>query len=405
MLESIIYGKDGSAWLNSLRRYVRSGILVPSEQNLVAAMPAGALANPSISKPIVFNGPEDATSLAYSLVGTQGAVHLGFGTISSDGAGNVTGVGTLFTQELIVGAVLIGAAGQATVATITSDTTLTVAGDPTFAAGSDYAFTYPISADVRDRMCVEITDNAFTRRLMNRPIPVVHVFGTPQKPGFLDETIILQGNQSLTMRFYNHSAALYGSFAPTVEIAKFGTEAENNVQIHKLIRKQWARKRFIQPYFLTLDNGYIQAAASSKASGFMTVTGEIRLFLFKLFGHAITTGSTGNIQEKVRIKLWSMRTQRPLMNTWVTLNGLCGTAQNPYVLPNPLIVEPQDQIRVEVENLVTNGTTDLYLTFGGVATYASRWNDRGSLLEAGAVKMAGQLAMETSRVMAIPAGQ
>ena len=199
MLETILFSPDGSAWVNSLRRFALSGVLVPEQNNLVINVPAAVGANPGRSLPIPIQGPEDAKSECYSLVGIQGAVNVGQGTVTTIGGVDVVGAGTKFLSQLQVGS-LIQVPGSTfpgvAVTAVTSDTACQTLIPLPVVAGVIFTFTVPVVADVRDRMFCTIEDQAWRRMLMNRDVPVRHVFGDAQKPLFMKESILLETDQT-----------------------------------------------------------------------------------------------------------------------------------------------------------------------------------------------------------------
>lgn len=72
--------------------------------------------------------------------GVGPGVTVGTGTISDDGSGNITGVGTIFTTELAVGYVIIVGSTFATITMITDDTDMVVS-VPTGASSSAFSYT------------------------------------------------------------------------------------------------------------------------------------------------------------------------------------------------------------------------------------------------------------------------
>lgn len=393
MLETFVQGKDdpktgkqGSGgpvlYLNSLRRFVNSGIVVPREDNNIAKMAAATGAqSPGRSNVIPIEGPQDARTELFSHIGAQGLSNLGAGTISV--AGNVvTGVNTKFLEQLLVGDTIRIAGSSETVATITSNTALTTIGiNLNGAAAAAYAYSTPIVAAVRDRMTVEITDTAWQRNLMNRDVICNHVFGSNRKPLFLRENVLLETNQTLLYRFYNNSTAGTGSLGFSLEGRKWQAEAMKRKAVADYIAHLRKRKIWCQPYWLTLDDGIVTLTASGSLTKFLTCTGDLTLVLFYMYGQVITSGVAGDTQEKISIELRDENSGRSMQNQAFTLNTGTGTPENPFIFPSPWIIMPQTQIKADFTNLITDATSDVALTMHGVAIYTGNRQRGGGLID------------------------
>lgn len=359
--------------INSLKRFVLSGNVVPSQQNLITKIPAATATNPGVSLPIPLEGPQDAHTELHSITGAQGLNLFGMGTISSVGA-VVTGVGTKFLSQVAVGDTILEPAGQSkTVLSITSDTVLnTTANFAPALSNVNFVVTTPIVADVRDRMTVTIHDVSYNRLLMNAPVPCNHIFGDNQKPSMLCERIFLQKNHVLRYQFFNNSTSGAGSMGFTMEGRKWQIEAsENYPEVDKLMKSFVARETFLSPYWLTLETSPGTTKTTIPAGGninqFLRNTGSNWLFLFFAYGHGISTGAAGETTEMFSFELFDKETDTPLQRMPATLNTGLGTAQNPYRFPTPIIMKPRSQLRVNFTNLITDQATDVFMTLGGVA--------------------------------------
>lgn len=382
MLRSLIYDNKGQAYLNSLRRFAFSANLVPSQENLIVNVPAMVGLNAGHSMPIPIQGPEDAKAELYSMIGFQGVVNLGIGVITTVGGVAVVGTGTNFTSQLQVGSTIAVAGGNSTVATITDATHLTTVAPLPVVAGVQFFFTVAVVADVRDRMTCEIEDQAWRRRLMNRDVPVQHVFGTAQKPKFLAESLLLETDQTLLLRFINNSAGGPGSLAPLIEARKWQVEALKRNEVAAFIEGLRQRKKWVQPYWLTCDDVPATLAAGASGIHFFTVTGDVTVILFELMAYTITAGRVGDTQEVVSLEFYDAKTERALQVQPTTINTACGTSSDPFVLPTPLVCEPNSQIKCRMRNLITSASTDVFMTFHGVAVYTGYGNKGGALTEA-----------------------
>ena len=405
MLESLIQAPNGDTYLNSLRRFALSALLVPTAENLVINVPAATSAtNHGVSLTTPIQGPEDARSELYSLVGVQGVTNVGQGTITS-AATAVTGTGTSFGAQLQVGSTIFIAGATATVTAVVDDTHCTTS-VALGAVASTYFFTTAINTAVRDNLFVDIEDTAWRRKLMNREVPVQHVFGTAQKPMFMRESLLLEGDQTLLLRLYNYSQTAAGSLAPMIEARKWQVEALKRPEVASYIQGLRQRKMFVQPYWLTLDDGFTDVAIGATNTVFFTVTGDVTLVLFNLYGYVNTAGVAGDTQEYVALELFDAKTERALQVQPMTLNTACGTASNPFRLPTPLICEPSSQIRARVRNLITDAASRVFLTFHGVAIYTGYGMKGSALTDPAIVAEARKMynALEPTVIGASPRG-
>lgn len=405
MLPSTFTNKKGETYLNSLRRYVMSGLMATYQDLLIARIPAALGVTPGRSLPVPIQAPQDAKTEIYSLTGFGDTLsNIGIGTITTTGADvNVVGVGTKFLNQLRVGDVIKTANGTGTVATITSDTTLTTLANMAANTAQAFAYTITTSLAIQQQVFVNIEDQANRRNLMNRDCPVAHVFGSAQKPLFLKESLLLEDDQTALVTFYNYSTSGPAAFMSIAEGRKWQKEALTHPEIEAFIVGLRQRKQYVQPYWLTLDNGWATIPAGGSSINFFTVTGDLTTVLFNLYGYAVSTGVAGDIVNKVSLEFFDAKTQRQLGIQPVPLGAICGTAQNPMPLPVPLTCEPQTQIQVRITNLVTDQPTTVYLTFHGVGVLTgSNWRG-GALNEPEIVKASEQMYKNTSKIQVRPA--
>jgi hypothetical protein len=365
-LETLVKDSAGRTYINSLRRYVRGGILVPQSSQAIVKVPlAGASSSPGVSDPVNLEGPQDGDCEIISLLGGQGISNYGTGTVSS-AAAVFTGVGTSFTRELQVGDTVVLNGETVTVLSIASDTQFTATGAPgTAASGSNFAYYTPIDADVRDRMCVEMMDYGHRRILTNKPIPVKHVFGDYQKPSFIAQRLLLQKQQTMSFKFFNYSTTKRGSFSMAAGHSKWQDEAlkRNDVERYMALLKQ--HNIICYPFWLTLDETCSLNASESKLR-FMSNTKDQLLVLFNSYGHMITTST---LVEPLRFVIDETRTGRSLSNQPLTMDTFCGSAQEPFQLDAPLFLAPLHKLRINFQNMDSRTTVDAFMTFHGVGVY------------------------------------
>lgn len=215
---------------------------------------------------------------------------------------------------------------------------------------------------------VEITDNAFRRRLMNRDILVEHVFGSNIRPFRVCESLWLEPQQTLQMQFKNNSVAGSIVIEQANEIQKFQSPVWKKPSVAKTIAENANRKRRLYPFWLTTDAA-VSLAASASAEALFTVTKDIRMIVFGSIARAITVGSLGDTTELVLAEFFDSVSQRPLQNQPLARTICSGTVEFPYYFPCGWIIDPNTTIRGRFTNLVTNGITQVFWTFFGVASY------------------------------------
>lgn len=390
MLKSLIFrpgrkgvqGKpdtNGGVYLNSLKRFTLSSWLTPTEQLAIAKIPlAQSATQPGRSPLIPLQGPADGFSEVFSLTGKQNVTFKGIGQITTTGADtNVVGTGTKFTSQLQVGDTISTTAGSATIATVPTDTLATTTANMAVGSLLDYFFLTNSAAAVQNQVFVEIHDQAWRRMLMNRAVPAYHVFGSNTKPLFVKESSLLEIDQTLILQFLNYNTSGRASFAPVAEFRKWQYEAMKYPEVYNYIHGLMERKQFVQCYWLTLDNGFLALGATGSATAaqiaFLTATGDITIFLFNLYAQAFLDSDGTDCSQNVTVELQDAKTMRMMQSTPMPLNCCAGTAQNPFRLSSPWIIEPQTQIKASFRNL--GAACKVYLSFHGVAVYTgSSWH-------------------------------
>jgi len=227
-----------------------------------------------------------------------------------------------------------------------------------------------VNADVQARMSVTITDTAFRRRLMNRDILVNHVFGSNLQPFFMRESIVLEGQQTLQFDFLNNSIAGATSFESCGEARKFQSTAFTKKQVTTFIGEARQRKSFLYPFWLTSDAPF-SIPAGGVRDVFFTATRDTMQVLMATIATFISTGVAGDTVEGFSAQFFDAKTERPLQNQPVVRSCCSGTAGSPYILPTPLMMEPNTRMRVRFQNLITDQPIEIFFTWVGVAVYAA----------------------------------
>lgn len=419
-LKSLIFDKKGNAWLNRMKRYALSGILVPSQENTVIPVPAAIGSNPGMSPLVPIQGPQDAFTEVYSFSGSDGSVETGFGvinrgigtiTIAGGSTSVVTGQGTKFLSQLQPGGIILylqdGGPVTGVVTQVFSNTSAEIAAaDFGLPVGIPFFFYTPNTLSADSDLTVKIQDLAWRRYLMNRDVPAAHVFGSNRKPLFLKESILLDTNQTLLYQFLNYSNAP-ASFAPIAEGRKWQYEAVKYPDVYKFLAGLRERKMYLQPYWLTLDDRFVTVpnAAGSQVNGRFTCTGDITLVLFNVYASAPGSNNS-NVAQKVNVEFQDPKTDRSMQNSPINLACISGTSENPYRLPTPWIVEPQTQIKAKFTSLGLIGDVlNVSMTFHGVAIYTGSSFRGSTLTNRHLIDEAAKMYAAMSTPQIIPAAQ
>lgn len=225
------------------------------------------------------------------------------------------------------------------------------------------------NADVTARCKVAISDTCKGQRsMMNRPVLCNHVFGSNEFPFFLSESIFLEPSQTLQFEFFNGSTAGSASFRFMLESRKMQEVNLTRKDIAEEIRKNRRDKEIFYPFWLTQTQD-ISLGAGGRGVAFFYNTLDQWLSLNYAMASAITTGVAGDTTELFSCEILDPWSQRPLQNQPLVRTCQFGTAQQPYVLPSPWLIPPDGQIQINLNNLVTDQATDVFITFHGVAMY------------------------------------
>ena len=231
------------------------------------------------------------------------------------------------------------------------------------------------AANTQRRCLVQIQDIlTVERKLSNKPVPIEHVFGNQKNPMYLEqyaEGLLMQDLQVMTFLFSNPTLAA-ATFSFMSSAMKFQTAARQMPPIAQYLDELNLRRRKICPYWFAPDQqisiGQPGVTLAASGRGLLTYTNYLRadIVLTEVMATAITSGVAGDVNEKITFSIQDQRTDRNLQNQPVSLNCFAGDAQFPYVLPVPIRVENNGILTVNLQNLVTDATTDVLLTFFGI---------------------------------------
>jgi hypothetical protein len=226
------------------------------------------------------------------------------------------------------------------------------------------------NADVQARLAVQITDTAYRRRLMNRYILANHVFGSAQRPYRLLKTTILDSQQTLMFEFQNPSAGGSSNFRLAFEGRKFQRYGTGTRLAEAFLADKRKEMSYLYPYWLTHENT-VTLTASGLSDIWFQNTSDQWLLIGKIMATSISSGAAGNEHDEAfTFDLWDPKSERLLMNQPVTMNCGTGTAQFPYHLDPPLLIEPNTRMHMRLTSLITNVSQEVFITLGGVGCYS-----------------------------------
>ncbi len=235
------------------------------------------------------------------------------------------------------------------------------------------------TADVSARESVVITDLVGRHQLMNRDILCDHVFGNYQLPFPLKETIMLEAQQNLLFNFLNNSTGGASSYRFAAKALKLESSEETADLTRERAQELGLRKAFCAPYWLTSDVAISLAASAGPTSFFFTNTRNKTLILFYNMISTVksSSGGSGDTEQEFTANIFD-GLGRQLTNQAMPKNMVAGTAQKPYVNPWPIMLFPNNQIRIDFTNLLTNRTLEIFWTFHGVSVFENvpLWNQK-----------------------------
>jgi len=241
-----------------------------------------------------------------------------------------------------------------------------------------------VAADVIARQCVVIKEFTYgERRCMNRPVNITHVFGDRLNPLYLDdpysEPFYLDPQQVLQFEFANPSASGAGSFSFALEARKIQLEALNDRKTKDELAALRKRREKVFPFWVPLATSPVVSGVTLQVPGITIPAGGVAEALFmptddlqeilitRIMATALTAGVAGDTQEVFTVDIYDGKTYRLLNNQPITLNCMGGPATFPYILPTPWILHPNSVVRARFKNLITDATTDAFVTLQGCA--------------------------------------
>ena len=315
-LPTLRYGDRGSIYMNALRDKFRGCVLVPASSSVPVDTAARSGNGNGISASIVIESPQDSWMEVFSLIG-------------------------------------LNTAGTA--------------------------------ADITTRQCVNITDYiSGQRRFTQRPVNVSHVFGTQKNPFFLDdpysEPILMPPQSVLKFDFINPSTSGEMSFSFALEARRISESALAEAAVKQGIDELTVRRKKVYPIWIPLTTNVgtgpfglgvpgvtIPAGGQIDAQFSSFDNAPAKLMITRILGSAISAGVSGDTTELFTMDLYDGRTYRKLNNQPIAFNCGAGPATFPFNLKTPIIIASNQVVKARFYNLVTDETTDVFITLQVVA--------------------------------------
>jgi hypothetical protein len=219
---------------------------------------------------------------------------------------------------------------------------------------------------------VDIYDEGAKLRLVNRAVHIDTLFGrkltAPPAAGVLQagvlphllaETLWVHATRSLVMQFVNGAAAVAQTIWPIVVGRRFYGYANPSAEMAQTVEKRSARARLTTPFWMVPDNADPTLLASATGVAFIR-TPTVGHFEW----HKLMVLSTGAF----RFQVTDSRNGRRITNDWVHVNAGTGAGPVPLVLPEPILFQPNTQVRLDFVDLSVAPNT-IYFTLAGRMIY------------------------------------
>jgi len=243
-----------------------------------------------------------------------------------------------------------------------------------------------VANDIVQRTYIMLSEyaNGYQRQLMPRPCTAEHVFGTGQNPFFItdpySEPIMLRPEGQLSGQIYNTSTSGSTSYTPSAEGRRIGLtalredrELDDGLKATLLLRKK------VYPYWIPLNldvgaagsllglPGITVPVAGQATAQFMVFNNKPgKVLITRIMGSALTAGVAGDTPNLFSMDLYDPQ-NRKLNYQPIIFPAGAGPATFPYVLPTPIVIRSNQVMWARLYNLVTDATTDVFLTLQGLA--------------------------------------
>ncbi len=214
--------------------------------------------------------------------------------------------------------------------------------------------------EIRDLTCyrtgactIEMIDDARKQRITGRPCHVDTIFGDGQEAFTLSESLPLRKNQAILFRATDISADT-NDIRPVFHGQRIMAERARDASIDKYMVDRDIRARYVLPYLCPLDEEP-SLTANARANYYFSQQSIAHFEVKKL-----TFVSTGDFKFKV-----TDESGNQLCNDWLHSSAVLGTAQEPYMLSTPWVIQAGGKVKFEIEDLSGGSTNKIYLTLCG----------------------------------------
>jgi hypothetical protein len=204
------------------------------------------------------------------------------------------------------------------------------------------------------------------RDFMNNPIHIRTIAGTAQTPGFLNEPYMFLSQHNIQAQFVKVAGgqtnvrvflcgAEYFPWSP-----EFMRRKKASADIQAVIKKWINRRKYVTPYWLTLDEQNVDVAANATNQFYMKIGNDGHFEGFK-----VASVSTGTFNWELQ----EPKTQQTIMNGQVTSATGTGTANFPALWPTAYLIPAGYRLRLQITD--TSGAPNrIFFTISGRKIYA-----------------------------------
>lgn len=216
---------------------------------------------------------------------------------------------------------------------------------------------------------IDIYDSGARRNLMNRPIHLNTMMGTPEYPGILPEWLFLHETRSLRIQFQNIFAN-ENTLRMAAQGRRFYKSSARAGDLEDMIQKILERQAMTHTYYLTTTEEVSELAYGDSDTWKFDPTTEW-FCIYKITSIAYDD-ETGDVIESdaYDIRFQDAKTGRDISNDTLSSDLITGTALYPWALPESWLIPPKKEMTVEIENTNPFGNSiSVYITLIGVKVY------------------------------------
>lgn len=202
---------------------------------------------------------------------------------------------------------------------------------------------------------VMLKDDARKQLITGRPCHVDTVFGSGTRQFRLSESLPLRKNQAILMSctaLTANATAIKPVFAGQ-RILVDRIAGPGGIEVRKKIVEREIRARYVLPYMCPLDEEPSMTGNDTKVYYFT----QQSIAHFEV--RKLTYVSTGAFKFKI-----TDESGNQLCNDWLYSTAVLGTADYPYLLPTPWVIQAGGKVKFEIKDLSGSANT-IYLTLCG----------------------------------------